>query len=142
MKATGFAQLEPGKSIFYHIDKDTEKKVLVGCEVDDLIITGNGASCTARLKKQLQDDCKVKDWERIASFIGLNIFYDLTSAILAMDIRSKIERLLEDHSILNILKNVKVASQLGACFYACWLWSSVTPSDGTQKQIPYTSMCA
>ena len=63
MKSVGFGQLESDKCIFYHIDKDTGKFVLVGCEVDDLIITGNGASCIVRLKKKLQDDCKVKDWE-------------------------------------------------------------------------------
>ena len=74
--------------------------MLVGCEVDDLIITGNGASCISRLKKKLQDDYKVKDWERTASFLGLNISYDLTSDILAMDVKFKIEKLFEDHSIL------------------------------------------
>ena len=111
MKAAGFSQLESDKCIFYHIDKDTGKFVLVGCEVD-LIITGNVASCIARLKKKLQDDYKVKDWERIASFLGLNISYDLTSGILAMNIKSKIEKLLEDHSILNIPKNVKAPTPI------------------------------
>ena len=51
MKSAGFGQLESDKCIFYHIDEDTSKFVLVGCEVDDLIITGNDASCIARLKK-------------------------------------------------------------------------------------------
>ena len=102
MKSVGFGQLESDKCIFYHIDKYTNKFVLVGCEVDDLIITGNGASCIARLKNKLQDDYKVKDWERIASFLGLNISYDLTSGILAMDVKSKIEKLFEDYSILNV----------------------------------------
>ena len=49
----------------------------------------------------------VTDWERIASFLGVNIDYDLDSGILAMDVKSKIEKLFEDHSILNTLKNVK-----------------------------------
>ena len=50
----------------------------------------------------------MKDWERTASFLGLNISYDLTSDILAMDVKSKIEKLFEDHSILNILKMLKL----------------------------------
>ena len=58
----------------------------------------------AGLKKKLQDDYKVKYWERIASFLDLNISYDLTSGIFAMDVNSKIEKLFEDHSILNMLK--------------------------------------
>ena len=99
MKAAGFSQLESDKCIFYHIEKNTGKFVLVGCEVDDLIITGNGASYIARLRKRLQGDCKVKDRENIASFLGLNISYDLTSDILAMGVKSKTEKLFEDHSI-------------------------------------------
>ena len=69
--------------------------MLVGCEVDDLVITGNGASCIARLKKRLQDDYKVDDWERIASFLGLNISCDLTSGILAMDVNLKLRSYLK-----------------------------------------------
>ena len=85
--------------------------MLVGCEVDDLIITGNDASCIARLKKKLQDDYKVKDWERIASFLGLDISYDLTSGILTLDVKSKIGKLFEDHSTINILKILKLHRQ-------------------------------
>ena len=111
-KSAGFGQLELDKCIFYHIDKNTNKFVLVGCEVNDLIITGNDASCIARLKKKLQDDYKVKDWERIASFLGLNVSYGLTSGILTMDVKSKIEKLFEDHSIINILKNAKAPTPI------------------------------
>ena len=127
IKSAGFAQLESDKCIFYHIDKDTNKFVLVGCEVDDLIITGNDDSCLARLKKKLQGDYKMKYQERIASFLGLNISYDLTSGILAMDVKSKIVKLFEDHSILNILKNVKAPTPMteenlnvAGCFKAKW----------------------
>ena len=41
MKSAGFKQLECDKCIFIHHDEATKKFVLVGCEVDDLIITGN-----------------------------------------------------------------------------------------------------
>ena len=44
MKAASVGQLESDKCIFNHIDKNTEKFVLVGREVDDLIVTGNDAS--------------------------------------------------------------------------------------------------
>ena len=50
----------------------------------------------------------MKDWECIVSFLGLNISYDLTSGILAMDVKSKNEKLFEDHSILVILKMFKL----------------------------------
>ena len=60
----------------------------------------------------MQGDCKVKDWERIASFLGLNISYDLTSGILTMYVKSKIEKLFEDHSIINTLKNVKAPTPI------------------------------
>ena len=107
MKSAGFKQLECDKCIFVHHDEVTKKFVLVGCEVDDLIITGNDAACITRLKKKLVDEYNVTDWERIASFLGVNIDYDLDSGVLAMDVKSKIEKLFEEHSILNVLKNVK-----------------------------------
>ena len=103
MKSAGFKQLECDKCIFIHHDEVTKKFVLVGCEVDDLIITGNDAACIARLKKKLVDEYNVTDWERIASFLGVNMDYDLDSGVLAMDVKSKIEKLFEDHSILNVL---------------------------------------
>ena len=71
MKSAGFKQLECDKCIFIHHDEATKKFVLVGCEVDDLIITGNDAACIARLKKKLVDEYNVTDWERIASFLGV-----------------------------------------------------------------------
>ena len=76
--------------------------MLVGCEVDDLI-TGNDAACIARFKKKLLGDYKVTDWERITSFLGVNMDYDLDSGVLTMDAKSKIEIMFEDHSILNVL---------------------------------------
>jgi len=103
MTAAGFKQLECDKCIFFHLGQATKKFVLVGCEVDDLIITGNDAACIARFKKKLVDDYKVADWERIASFFGVNMDYDLDPGVLAMDVKSKIEKVFEDHSILNVL---------------------------------------
>ena len=107
MKTAGFKQLECDKCVFYHHDESTKKFVLVGCEVDDLVITGTDAACISRLKKRLTDDYNVKDWERIASFLGINMDYDLDSGVLSMDVESKIKKLFTDHSILNVLKNVK-----------------------------------
>jgi len=75
--AAGFKQLECNKCIFFHLDQATKKFVLVGCEVDDLIITGNDAACIARFKRKLVDDYKVTDWERVASFLGVNMDYGL-----------------------------------------------------------------
>ena len=112
MKSAGFKQLECDKCVFFHLDEATKKFVLVGCEVDDLIITGNDAACIARFKKKLMDDYNVTDWERIASFLGVNMDYDLDSGVLAMDVKSKIEKLFEDHSILNVLKNVKAPTPI------------------------------
>ena len=45
------------------------------------------------------DDYKVTGWKRIASFLSVNMNYDLDSGALAMDVKSKIEMLFEDHSI-------------------------------------------
>ena len=53
MKSAGFKQLECDKCIFIHHDEATKKFVLVGCEVDDLIITGSDAACISRFKKKL-----------------------------------------------------------------------------------------
>ena len=93
MTAAGFKQLECDRCIFFHLDQATKKFMLVGCEVDDLIITGNDAACIARFKKKLVDDYKVTDWGRIASFLGVNMDYELDSGVLAMDVKSKIEKL-------------------------------------------------
>ena len=106
MTAAGFKQLECDRCSFFHLDQATKKFMLVGCGVDDLIITGNDAACIARFKKKLVDDYKVTDWERIASFLGVNMDYDLDSGVLAMDVKSKIEKLFDDHSVLNILKKM------------------------------------
>ena len=38
------------------------------------------------------DDHKVTGWERIASFLGVHMNYDLDSGVLAMDVKSKIEK--------------------------------------------------
>ena len=108
MAAAGLKKLECDKCIFFHLDQATKKFVLVGCEVDDLIVTGNADdACIARFKKKVVDDYKVTDWERIAPFLGGNMDYDFDSGVLAMDVKSKIEKLFEDHSILNVLKIVK-----------------------------------
>ena len=72
MTAAGFKQLERDKCIFFHLDQATKKLLLVGCEVDDLIITGNDAACIARFEKKLVDDYKATDWERIAPFLGVH----------------------------------------------------------------------
>ena len=45
MSAADFKQLECDKRIFYHLDEATKNCVLVGCEVDDLVITCNNAAC-------------------------------------------------------------------------------------------------
>ena len=86
--------------------------MLVGCEVDDLIITGNDAAYIARFKNKLVDDYKVTDWERLASFLGVNMDYDLDSGALAMDVKSNIEKLFKDHSILNALSNAKASTPI------------------------------
>ena len=49
------------------------------------------------------DDYEVTDLERIASFLGVNMDYALDSGVLAMDAKSKIEKLFDDHLILNVL---------------------------------------
>ena len=112
MAAAGFKQLEYDKCTFFHLDQATKKCVLVGGEVDDLVITGNDAACIARFKKKLMDDYNVTDWDRIASFLGVNMGYDLDSGVLAMAVNYKIEQLFEDHSILNVLKNVKAPTAI------------------------------
>ena len=76
--------------------------MLVGCEVDDLIITGNDAACVARFKKKLIGDYNATDWECIASFLGVNMDYDLDSGVLAMDVKSKTEKLF-DVSFVSVL---------------------------------------
>ena len=38
MKSAGFKQLECDKCVFFHLGEATKTFLLVGCEVDDLII--------------------------------------------------------------------------------------------------------
>ena len=111
MAAAGLKKLECDKCIFFHLDQVTKKFVLVGCEVDDLIITGNDAACIARFKKKLVVDYKVTDWERIASFLGVNMDYDLDSGVLAMDAKSKIEN-CSRIARFYVLKNVKAPTPI------------------------------
>ena len=111
MTTAGFKRLECDKCILFHLDQATKKFVLVGCEVDDLFITGNDA-CIARSKKKLVSDYKVTEWEQIASFLGVNMNYDLDSGVLTMDVKSKFGKLSEDHLILNVLTYVKAPTPI------------------------------
>ena len=64
------------------------------------------------IKKKLMDDYEVTDWERIASFLGVNMDYGLDSGVLTMGVKFKIAKLFEDHSLLNVLKSVKAPTPI------------------------------
>ena len=102
-----FTQASADSCLFYHFDSESKKFILVASEVDDLIITGTDSAGIKRLKAGLVKRFKIDDtkWDILASFLGININYDVRAGRLEMDIKQKIEKLLTDHPLLHNVRS-------------------------------------
>ena len=101
-----FKQCSADSCLFYYKNEKTDKFVLVASEVDDLIITGTDDDAIAALKAGLVKRFAIDDskWEQLASFLGINISYDLRAGRLEMDISQKVKTMLNEHKLLHNVK--------------------------------------
>ena len=105
--ALRFKQLMADQCVYFHVNSDTKKWVIVGSEVDDLVITGDDDVLIARLRSILESQYAITDYEDINSFLGININYNINEHWLSMDVTSKIENLFKVHAILKTLCEMK-----------------------------------
>ena len=104
----GFKRAMAETSLYYKRSKDLSKCVLVLCEVDDLVVTGDDTDGIHHFHEQLikafaqRDDKGKADresvaWEPINSFLGIDIKYDIHEGILTMDVGRKIKNMFHEH---------------------------------------------
>ena len=65
--------------------------MVVLAEVDDLVITGTDSAGFDELRHSFVDQWKVKDWEPINSFLGINMSYDRNAGVFTMDCKGKVD---------------------------------------------------
>ena len=85
--------------------------VLIGCEVDDLIVTGTNDKKIAELKKVFEGKWGVKQWGHIHTFLGMRCKYNRGEGGLTIDVKQKIKDMLSRFPELGKLPNKTVPLQ-------------------------------
>lgn len=111
-----FTQASSDSCLYFHVNPDSKKFILVASEVDDLIITGTDSAGIELLKAGLVKMFQIDDtkWESLSSFLGININCDLRAGRLEMDIKQKIEKLLTDNPLLHNVRSYDVPASESA----------------------------
>lgn len=104
-KGLDFKQITADSCLYYHVNETTGKFVIIASEVDDLLITGNDLEHIATLKKTLHEQYDVTSYEKLSSFLGINIEH--SPGTLTMDVRAKIVDLFNRHAVLVKLQSNK-----------------------------------
>ena len=92
----GFERLNAESSIY--LKREAENFTVILAEVDDLIVTGTDQSTIDKLRQHFVDKWKIKDWDTINSFLGINVNYDQNAGFLSMDVKAKIDDFFKSHS--------------------------------------------
>ena len=74
---------------------DADGWVLIGAEVDDLIVTGTNTKKMAELQQIFQDKWGVEKWGDIHTFLGMRCKYDRSAGELTLDVEQKIKDMLK-----------------------------------------------
>ena len=74
---------------------DADGWVLIGAEVDDLIVTGTNIKKMAELQQLFQDKWGVEKWGDIHTFLGMRCKYDRSAGELTLDVEQKIKDMLK-----------------------------------------------
>ena len=74
---------------------DADGWVLIGAEVDDLIVTGTNTKKMAELQQLFQDKWGVEKWGDIHTFLGMRCKYDRPAGVLTLDVEQKIKDMLK-----------------------------------------------
>ena len=69
--------------------------VLIGCEVDDLIVTGTNEPKIAELQTALKDKWNVEQWGDIRTFLGMRCQYNRSEGGLKLGVEQKIKDMLK-----------------------------------------------
>merc|ERR1712185_796695 len=69
----GFTRSTSDSCLYYCKNPNNGKFVLLVAEVDDLVITGSDEEKIQAVKRDFVSRYKITAWERIASFLGINI---------------------------------------------------------------------
>ena len=72
--------------------------ILIGCEVDDLIVTGTNEKNIAELQKIFKDKWNVGQWGDIRTFLGMRCQYNRSEGELKLDVEQKIKDMLKRFS--------------------------------------------
>ena len=88
----GYAQAAKDQCIYY-IDAPTGF-VIIATAVDDLIITGSDTDAIEKLRLALVEKWEITQWEKLESYLGMHVEYDMKRGMLEMNMTKKIEDLL------------------------------------------------
>ena len=88
----GYAQAAKDQCIYY-IDSPTGF-VIIATAVDDLIITGSDTDAIEKLRLALVEKWEITQWEKLESYLGMHVEYDMKRGMLEMNMTKKIEDLL------------------------------------------------
>ena len=115
----GFKRCDAETCQYARFDKATGKFVLVLSEVDDLVATGNDDAYINHFRDSLIKSFASKNddgtankksiaREVLSSFLGIDIKYDIGNGVLSMNIKSKIDNLLNDETHTAALHKLKM----------------------------------
>ena len=89
----GLQRREQEACIYKYFDADG--RVLIGCEVDDLIVTGTNEKKIAELQKVFKDKWNVEQWSDIHTFLGMRSQYNRSEGGLKFDVEQNIKDMLK-----------------------------------------------
>ena len=93
LTSRGLQRCEHEAYIYKYYDADGW--VLIGCEVDDLIVTGTGDKKIAELQKVFDDKWSAKQWGGIHTFLGMRYKYNRGEGELTRDVEQMIKDMLK-----------------------------------------------
>jgi hypothetical protein len=105
----GWTRADNESCLYYFHDAKSNSIGIALLEVDDILVTGNNQalidSFHYRLNMKYGDGAGGASiaWEKLSSFLGINIIYDQQNRHLTMDVTAKITTLFADHKLLRML---------------------------------------
>ena len=85
--------------------------ILIGCKVDDLIVTGTNEKKIAELQKVFKDKWSVDQWGDIHTFLGMRCQYNRSEGGFKLDVEQNIKDMLKRFPGLAKLPNKTVPLQ-------------------------------
>ena len=105
----GWTRADNESCLYYFHDEKSNSIGIALLEVDDILVTGNDQTLIdhfhSRINRKYGDGAggAAITWEKLSSFLGINIIYDQQNRHLTMDVAAKITTLFTDHKLLRML---------------------------------------